>query len=115
MYARSVGACTESFRSAHIEDPKLTRLGFGVYLRFGMVSRVVSLLITIVAVDLERIIATETSPTGGARRVDTGDGSRALFTLLSISTTLLPLLLLPSLFTGALAILGPRGIWMQGV
>ena len=29
--ARNVGACTEPFRSAHIEDPKSTRLGFGVF------------------------------------------------------------------------------------
>ena len=70
------------------------------------------LLIAVVAGDLGRILATETSPTGGARRVDTGDGGRALSTLLSISTTLLPLLLLPSLLIGGLAILGPRGIWM---
>ena len=50
VYARRLGACTELelSRSTHIEDPKSTRFGFGVYLRFGMVSRVVSLLITIV-------------------------------------------------------------------
>ena len=114
MRARSVGDYTEPFRSTHIENLKSTRLGFGVYLRFGVVSQVVSLLITIVAGDLERIIAIETSPTSGARRADTSDGGRAFSTLLSISTTLLPLLHLPSLFTRVSAILGPRGIWMQG-
>ena len=29
--ARSVGVCTEPFQSAHIDNPKLTRLGFGVF------------------------------------------------------------------------------------
>ena len=73
------------------------------------------LLVAVVAGDLERILATGTSPTVGARRVVTGDGGRALSTLFSIFTTLLPLLLFPSLLLGGLAILGPRGIWMRGV
>ena len=72
-------------------------------------------LFAVEAGDLGKILATKTSPTGGARRVDTGDGGRALSTLLSISMTLFLLLLLSSLFIKSLAILGPRRIWMQGV
>ena len=84
----------------------------GVSLGFGILSRVVPLLVVIVAGDLGRILATRTSPTRGTKRIDTGDGGRVLSLLLSISMTLLPLLLLPSLPIGGLAILEPREIWM---
>ena len=79
-------------------------------LGFRIVPQVVSLLITIVASDLGKILVTGTSPTGGAKRVNTGDGGSTLFALFSISTTLFSLLLFPSLFIGGLAILGPQGI-----
>ena len=92
---------------------RLSLVFWGVLLGFGMVPQVVSLLITIVASDLRRILATRTSPTGGARHVNTGDGGSTLSALLSISIMLFPLFLLPNLFIEGLAILGPRRIWMQ--
>ena len=72
-------------------------------------------LFAVEAGDLGKILAIGTSHTSGARRVNTDDGGRALSTLLSISMTLFPLLLLPSLFIKSLAIFGPQRIWMQRV
>ena len=69
------------------------------------------LLIAVVAGDLGTALAMRTSPTSRVGYVNTGCWDGLPPSLLSVSTMLLLLLLLPSLLVGSLAIFGTLGVW----
>ena len=69
---------------------RLSLVSWDVSLGLGTARRIMTFLFAVEVGDLGKILATETSLTDGARRVDTGDRGRALSSLLSISTMLFP-------------------------
>lgn len=94
-------------------SPRLSLVfGRGIFLfGLGALIRIVPFLVAVVAGDLGMALATRTSPTSRVGRVDTGCWGGLPSSLLSVSTTLLLLLLLPSLLVGSLAVFGTRGVW----